>query len=246
MLSPPKDCDLRTRRSSHPFAEARLDGRARRARSRLRDALPGTAQAGARRAPLARPRRPSRHDRARSRKFFAAGGGSQALALEDRRHFFTHAAKVMPSIIVDFAREQLAQRRGGSANFLQLTASADPARMPRGTRRRVARGTRDPRASPCPYATNPRHPLRAHGGHRRQRGRGEQARRSGGRVAAQAAAGSRGRRRAHHAAYMKLNREDLREAERTFLNAAHAVLDGHVTRPLATLRAALDSSLTSA
>jgi len=48
------------------------------------------------------------------------------------------------------------------------------------------------------------------------------------------------------AAYMKLNREDLREAERTFLNAAHAVLDGHVTRPLATLRAALDSSLTSA
>src|SRR5690242_6514628 len=123
MLSPPKDCDLRTRRSSHPFAEARLDGRARRARSRLRDALPGTAQAGARRAPLARPRRPSRHDRARSRKFFAAGGGSQALALEDRRHFFTHAAKVMPSIIVDFAREQLAQRRGGSANVLQLTAS---------------------------------------------------------------------------------------------------------------------------
>lgn len=48
---------------------------------------------------------------------------AQALALEDRRHFFTYAAKVMRSIIVDFAREQLAQRRGGGTNVLQLTAS---------------------------------------------------------------------------------------------------------------------------
>jgi RNA polymerase sigma factor (TIGR02999 family) len=45
------------------------------------------------------------------------------LALADRKHFFTYAAKTMRNIIVGFAREQFAQRRGGGWRTLQL----DPA-----------------------------------------------------------------------------------------------------------------------
>jgi len=42
------------------------------------------------------------------------------LALADRKHFFTYAAKAMRNIIIDFAREHLADRRGGGAVALQL------------------------------------------------------------------------------------------------------------------------------
>src|SRR4029453_5625334 len=35
------------------------------------------------------------------------------LTLTDRKHFFSYAAKTMRNIIIDFAREHLAQRRGG-------------------------------------------------------------------------------------------------------------------------------------
>ncbi|MGE5338546.1 MAG: ECF-type sigma factor [Gemmatimonadota bacterium] len=45
------------------------------------------------------------------------------LALTDRKHFFTYAAKMMRNIIIDFAREQLAQRRGGGQEALQLTTA---------------------------------------------------------------------------------------------------------------------------
>jgi len=45
------------------------------------------------------------------------------LVLADRKHFFTYAAKTMRNIIVDFAREQLAQRRGGDNTMLQLNTS---------------------------------------------------------------------------------------------------------------------------
>jgi RNA polymerase sigma factor (TIGR02999 family) len=38
----------------------------------------------------------------------------------DRKHFFTYAAKTMRSVIIDFAREQLAQRRGGGKDALRL------------------------------------------------------------------------------------------------------------------------------
>jgi RNA polymerase sigma factor (TIGR02999 family) len=38
----------------------------------------------------------------------------------DRRHFFAYAARVMRSVIVDFAREKLAQRRGGGQDALTL------------------------------------------------------------------------------------------------------------------------------
>src|SRR5882672_11040636 len=43
-----------------------------------------------------------------------------ALVLTDRKHFFTYAAKTMRNIIIDFAREQLAERRGGGQAALLL------------------------------------------------------------------------------------------------------------------------------
>ena len=42
------------------------------------------------------------------------------LVLADRKHFFAYAAKTMRNIVVDFAREQLAERRGGSHTLLHL------------------------------------------------------------------------------------------------------------------------------
>jgi RNA polymerase sigma factor (TIGR02999 family) len=42
------------------------------------------------------------------------------LALTDRKHFFTYAAKTMRNIIIDFAREHLAERRGGGQAALHL------------------------------------------------------------------------------------------------------------------------------
>lgn len=45
---------------------------------------------------------------------------AKRLALADRKHFFTYAAKVMRNVVVDFAREQGAQRRGGSSVHVQL------------------------------------------------------------------------------------------------------------------------------
>ena len=46
--------------------------------------------------------------------------GANALPVEDRRHFFTYAATVMRSVIVDFARARSAERRGGEADHLAL------------------------------------------------------------------------------------------------------------------------------
>jgi RNA polymerase sigma factor (TIGR02999 family) len=42
------------------------------------------------------------------------------LVLADRKHFFTYAAKTMRNIIIDFARERQAERRGGGAALLTL------------------------------------------------------------------------------------------------------------------------------
>lgn len=42
------------------------------------------------------------------------------LVLNDRKHFFTYAAKTMRNIIIDFAREHLAERRGGGQAALHL------------------------------------------------------------------------------------------------------------------------------
>jgi len=45
---------------------------------------------------------------------------ASALKLQDRRHFFAYAAKMMRNIIVDSAREQQAQRRGAGAEHVTL------------------------------------------------------------------------------------------------------------------------------
>lgn len=48
------------------------------------------------------------------------------LVVTDRKHFFTYAAKTMRNIIVELAREHLAQRRGGGAPVVRLdTVLAD-------------------------------------------------------------------------------------------------------------------------
>jgi RNA polymerase sigma factor (TIGR02999 family) len=48
------------------------------------------------------------------------------LKASDRKHFLNYAGRVMRSVIVDFARERLAQRRGGDALRVTLdTGVAD-------------------------------------------------------------------------------------------------------------------------
>jgi RNA polymerase sigma factor (TIGR02999 family) len=46
------------------------------------------------------------------------------LSLNDRQHFLAYAAKVMRSVVVDLAREQQAQRRGGDYAFVTLNTAA--------------------------------------------------------------------------------------------------------------------------
>jgi RNA polymerase sigma factor (TIGR02999 family) len=46
--------------------------------------------------------------------------GNDAVPVEDRHHFFAYAARVMRSVIVDFARARAAERRGGEAEHLVL------------------------------------------------------------------------------------------------------------------------------
>ncbi|MDP9045549.1 MAG: ECF-type sigma factor [Pseudomonadota bacterium] len=48
---------------------------------------------------------------------------SEDLQLQDRRHFFAYAAKAMRHVIIDTAREHLAERRGGGATHLTLGAA---------------------------------------------------------------------------------------------------------------------------
>lgn len=47
--------------------------------------------------------------------------GARRLEVADRKHFFTYAAKTMRHIVVDVARAQLAGRRGGGQEPVQLT-----------------------------------------------------------------------------------------------------------------------------
>ena len=46
--------------------------------------------------------------------------GASVLPIEDRHHFFAYAARVMRSVIVDFARARAAARRGGEAEHVVL------------------------------------------------------------------------------------------------------------------------------
>jgi RNA polymerase sigma factor (TIGR02999 family) len=59
--------------------------------------------------------------------------GARELQLDDRRHFLAYAAKTMRHLIVDLAREHLAQRRGGDQERVTLdtqAAAALPAAQP--------------------------------------------------------------------------------------------------------------------
>jgi RNA polymerase sigma factor (TIGR02999 family) len=47
-----------------------------------------------------------------------------ALSVSDRAHFLAYAARVMRSIIVDYARRRLAERRGGGVEDLSLDTEA--------------------------------------------------------------------------------------------------------------------------
>jgi RNA polymerase sigma factor (TIGR02999 family) len=49
-------------------------------------------------------------------RFVSAG----RLKVEDRRHFLQYAGRVMRSVIVDFIRERMAQRRGGDVAHVTL------------------------------------------------------------------------------------------------------------------------------
>jgi RNA polymerase sigma factor (TIGR02999 family) len=49
--------------------------------------------------------------------------GAHGLRLEDRRHFFAYAAKTMRNIIIDSAREHLAECRGGGAEHVTLSGA---------------------------------------------------------------------------------------------------------------------------
>jgi RNA polymerase sigma factor (TIGR02999 family) len=46
--------------------------------------------------------------------------GARGLPVEDSCHFFAYAERVMRSVIVDFARARLAERRGGDAVHVPL------------------------------------------------------------------------------------------------------------------------------
>ena len=47
--------------------------------------------------------------------------GTHRLKLKDRAHFMRYAGRVMRSVIVDFARQRTAARRGGGTTHLSLT-----------------------------------------------------------------------------------------------------------------------------
>ena len=49
--------------------------------------------------------------------------GADALPVADRNHFFAYAARVMHSVIVDFARARAAERRGGEVEHVVLDTS---------------------------------------------------------------------------------------------------------------------------
>lgn len=50
--------------------------------------------------------------------------GNDNLVVQNRNHFLAYSAKVMRSVIVDFARARLAERRGGDAERVLLDTKA--------------------------------------------------------------------------------------------------------------------------
>lgn len=51
---------------------------------------------------------------------------ASGLRLEDRHHFFAYAAKTMRNVIIDAAREHLAERHGGGAEHVPLGGEDGP------------------------------------------------------------------------------------------------------------------------
>ena len=49
--------------------------------------------------------------------------GLEALPVQDRRHFFSYAATVMRSVIVDFARTRASTRHGGDADHVVMNTN---------------------------------------------------------------------------------------------------------------------------
>ena len=57
--------------------------------------------------------------------------GHGARSIEDRQHFFAYAGRVMRSVVVDFARARLAERRGSDPHIVTLdTALSDQLAAP--------------------------------------------------------------------------------------------------------------------
>lgn len=55
----------------------------------------------------------------------------EGLSLADRQHFFAYASRVMRTVLVDMARERLADKRGGDLQFVTLnTEVGDSAALP--------------------------------------------------------------------------------------------------------------------
>jgi RNA polymerase sigma factor (TIGR02999 family) len=54
---------------------------------------------------------------------FVKFSNAEQLNLSDRTHFFRYAGQAMRSVIVDFARASLANRRGGGARHLPLSTT---------------------------------------------------------------------------------------------------------------------------
>jgi len=54
---------------------------------------------------------------------YARFAGLAQLDVTDRAHFLAYASRVMRSVIIDMARERMAERRGGGAPHITLTTS---------------------------------------------------------------------------------------------------------------------------
>jgi RNA polymerase sigma factor (TIGR02999 family) len=52
---------------------------------------------------------------------FLRFAGAGQLKIHDRQHFMRYASQVMRSVVVDYVREQMAERRGGGAVHVTLT-----------------------------------------------------------------------------------------------------------------------------
>ena len=55
---------------------------------------------------------------------------NDSMIIHDRAHFFAIAGRVMRQVLVDHARQRLADKRGGGVTFISLETMMEPARPP--------------------------------------------------------------------------------------------------------------------